>query len=137
MSVDPLAPPSDGRPIQRLTLAARLPPREENRDGEPNPVSGPRRRVAGRVGFPRAVADQVAAAHPPPGRADLPLAGLLRGHRDRLLRDPVHRPLPPAPVRLQRRRAALDLAGALLRVPGAGPPPGSARHPPPPAGAPP
>ncbi len=39
---------------------------------------------------------------------------------DRLLRHPVHRPLPAVAVRLQRRRAALDVAGHLLRLQRAG-----------------
>ena len=48
---------------------------------------------------------------------------------DRVLRDPVHRALPAGAVRLQRRRAALDLAGALLRLRGAGHRPVPAVHP--------
>src|SRR3954471_11589401 len=107
--------PYSASPWQRDSRRAR-----RNRDGEPNPVSRPRRRVAGRIGLPRAVADQVAAGPSGPGRAALPVAGLLRGQRARVLRDPVHRPLSEVAVRLQRRRAALDLAGALLRLLGAG-----------------
>src|SRR4051812_23829135 len=117
--VDPMAPPLDGRPSaspsQRDSCRAR-----RNRDGEPNPVSGPCQRVRGRVRFQRAVADQVAAADPALHRAVLPLAGVLRGDRDRLLRDPVHRALSEVTVRLQRRRDALALEGALLRLLGVG-----------------
>ena len=36
--------------------------------------------------------------------------------RDRLLRDPLHRPLPAGAVRLQRRRPSLDLARRLLQL---------------------
>ena len=42
--------------------------------------------------------------------------GVLRAERRRVLRDPVHRPLPARPLRLQRRRAALDVARGVLRV---------------------
>src|SRR4051794_15855392 len=126
--VDPMAPPLDGRPSaspsQRDSCRAR-----RNRDGEPNPVSGPCQRVRGRVRFQRAVADQVAAPDPALRRPVLPLAGVLRGDRDRVLRDSVHRALSEVAVRLQRRRAALDLAGALLRLLGAGHRPLSAIHP--------
>ena len=96
--------------------ARRAQTRGAPRDREPNPVPRPRRRVAGPVGLPLAVAGQVAAADPALRRAGLPVAGLRRRHRRRVLRDPGHRPLPAGAVRLQRRRAALDLAGALLRL---------------------
>ena len=49
-------------------------------------------------------------------RAVLPVGRVRRRHRDRLLRDPVHRALSAVAVRLQRRRHALVLAGALLRL---------------------
>ena len=40
-----------------------------------------------------------------------------RVHRDRVVRDPVHGPLPARPVRLRRRRRALERARLGLRVP--------------------
>ena len=64
---------------------------------------------------PLAVAGQVAPRHPALHRAVLPVDRLRRRHRHRLLRDPLHRPLPARDVRLQRRRPALELAGGLLR----------------------
>src|SRR4051812_50110828 len=85
----------------------------------------------------------MAAADPPPRRAVLPVGGLPRRRRDRLLRDPVHRAISAVAVRLQRRRPALVLAGALLRLLGPGDPPlstvrprGGTRPPPTPRRAP-
>jgi hypothetical protein len=61
-----------------------------------------------------AVAGEVDPAHPPLRRAGV-LVGLVRpAQRGRLRRDPDHRRLPAADLRVQRRRAALDLAGAVL-----------------------
>src|SRR3712207_7211476 len=87
-------------------------PVRRRRDGEPNALPGPRRRVGGRA-VPGTVAGEVAAAHPARRGAGLPVAGLLRGRCDRVLRHPVHRALSAGTVRLQRRRAALVMAGAL------------------------
>ncbi len=63
---------------------------------------------------PLAVARQVAARDPALHRARVPLARVRRAERDRVLRDPVHRPVPALDLRLQRRRAALDVAGRVL-----------------------
>ena len=49
-------------------------------------------------------------------RARVPVARVLGAHRVAFVRDPVHRSLPALAVRLQRRRAALDLARRLLRA---------------------
>ena len=77
---------------------------------------------------PLAVAVQVAAGHPALHRAGLPVAGLRGAERGGLLRHPVHRPLPPQHLRVQRRRAALELAGGLLRLRCAGHRPVPAVH---------
>ena len=61
--------------------ASRAQTRGAPRDREPNPLSRPRRRVAGPVDLPLAVAGQVAAADPALRRAVLPLAGVLRRQR--------------------------------------------------------
>src|SRR3954453_14258429 len=97
--------------------------RRRNRDREPDALPRPRRRVGGRVDLPGPWAGQVASAHPALRRAFLPLAGVLRRQRDRLLRDPHHGPVPAGAVRLQRRGAAVVLAGELLRLLGPGPRP--------------
>src|SRR4051794_19734302 len=86
------------------------------RDREPHPVPRPRRRLDRPATVPLAVAGQVAAVDPALHRALLPVGGLLRGRCDRVLRDPVHRSLSAELIRLQRRRAALELAGALLQL---------------------
>ena len=63
---------------------------------------------------PRSVAGQVAAGDPALHRVVLPVDRLRRRDVHRLLRHPLHRALSPGPVRLQRRRAAVELAGRLL-----------------------
>src|SRR3954471_4544279 len=120
--------PPDGR-LPRPAPKRGISRARRNRDGEPTAVPGPRRRLGGRVGLPSVVAGEVVAAHPALRGAVLPVGGLRRGRRDRVLRDPVHRALSEVTVRLQRRRAALELAGALLRLLGAGHRPLSAVHP--------
>src|SRR5215211_6883392 len=112
---------------QQLTPTRRRKRRPDVR--APNPISRPRRGVAGPVALPRVVAREVAAADPPPHRAVLPVGGLCRRHGDRLLRDPVHRPLSAVALRFQRRGHALVLARALLRLLGPRHRPLSALHP--------
>ena len=63
---------------------------------------------------PLAVARQMAAGDPARHRARVPVDRLPRAVAGRVRRDPVHRPLPARDLRLQRRRAALDLARGLL-----------------------
>src|SRR5512133_2930961 len=79
-------------------------------------LSGPSDRRAGPEPLPLAVAGEDV-----PRYSALPRPGVLMGrvpdhHRDRRLRDLVHRPLSALIVRLQRRRGALELAGRVLRV---------------------
>lgn len=62
------------------------------------------------------MAREVAAGHPPLRRARVPVDGLRRHQRRRVLRDPVHRALPAGAVRLQRRSHAVELARLLLRL---------------------
>ncbi len=59
---------------------------------------------------------EVAPGDPALHRARVPLAHAPRVDGDRLLRDPLHRALPTGHLRLQPRRAPLDLAGRLLLV---------------------
>src|SRR5690606_34021721 len=88
--------------------------------GGPCPVSSAHlRRSRGGPTITRAVADQVVAGHPAPLPPLLPVAGVLRAERGRVLRDPLHRPLPAHHLRLQRRRHAVELAGQLLLLRGA------------------
>ena len=72
--------------------------------------------AAGRAVEPLAVAGQVAAGDPALHRAVLLVDRVRRRHRHRVLRDLVHRPLPPLAVRLQPGGAALVLAGRLLHL---------------------
>src|ERR1700735_5847916 len=83
-------------------------------------ASSPRRAVE-----PLAVAGQVAAGDPALHRAVLLVDRVRRRHRDRVLRDLVHRALPPLAVRLQSGGAALVVAGRLIPPPrpGGRPPP--------------
>ena len=74
----------------------------------------PHRRRARPGTEPLALARQVAARDPALHRAGVPLARLRRPHVRRVLRDPLHGPVPKGHVRLQRRRAALDVAGRVL-----------------------
>src|SRR3954451_25255664 len=68
------------------------------------------------AGQPLAVAREVAPGDPALHRARVPLDRVLL-HLARVAGDdPVHRPLPARPVRLQRRRPALDLARGVLLV---------------------
>ena len=83
---------------------------------QPIPLSAATHRRALAAAQPRALAGQVAAGDPALHRALLPLDRLRRRERDRVLRDPVHRPLPAGAVRLQRRRPALVLARRLLQL---------------------
>ncbi len=61
-------------------------------------------------------------------RARLPVADVPRAHGRRVLRDPLHGPLPPGHLRLQRRSAPVDLAGRVLLLRGARYRPLSAVH---------
>src|SRR5215471_8455778 len=63
-----------------------------------------------------AVARQVAARHPALRDPVPALDRVLRRERDRLLRDPVHDALSTLALRLQRRRAPVELARGLLHV---------------------
>ena len=80
------------------------------------PLSAPTHRRALAAAQPRALARQVAAGDPALHRARLPLDRVRRRERGRLLRDPLHRPLPAGAVRLQRRRPALVVARRLLQL---------------------
>src|SRR2546430_17498368 len=82
-------------------------------------VSGPRRRRARPASVPVAVAGEVVPGHPALCRPGLPVAGIRRAERGRVLRDPVHRPVLEGDLRLQRRGAPLDLAGTGITPPGA------------------
>ena len=65
---------------------------------------------------PLAADRQVAARHPPLHHRRPALdRGVLRG-RARLVRDPLHRPVPPRSLRLRRRRAALVESRGRLRA---------------------
>src|SRR5579863_2804426 len=77
-------------------------------------VPGPRRRRARPAAVPVAVAGEMVPGYPPLRRPGLLVARLRRAERGRVLRDRVHRPVPAGDLRLQRRRAPLDLAGAVL-----------------------
>ena len=68
---------------------------------------------------PLALAREVGARDPALHRARVPLAHAARADRDRVLRDPLHGPLPARDLRLQPRGHALDVAGRLLLVRGA------------------
>ena len=59
---------------------------------------------------PLAVVRQVAARHPARDRARIPVDRVRRAEHRRVLRDPVHGALSAHAVRVQRRRAALDVA---------------------------
>ena len=87
------------------------------RRGRALPGRGARRPRCGREQV--ALGRQVAPRHPARAGADLPLDRVLGALARRLLRDPVHGPLPTRDLRLQRRRAPLDVARALLLVQGA------------------
>jgi hypothetical protein len=63
-----------------------------------------------------AVAGEVDSDYSARRRAGVPVARLPGRVRDRLLRHSLHRHVPPGDVRLQRRCAAVDLAGRLIRV---------------------
>ena len=83
----------------------------------------PERRVPGHPrGQPRpgaeplAVARQVVPGDPAPRGARLPVGGVRPSDRGGILRNPVHGPLSPVHLRLQRRRDALELASVVLRV---------------------
>ena len=76
---------------------------------------------------PLAVAGEVVPAHPALHRLGLPLDGLRRRDRGRVLRHPDHRSLPTGPLRLQPRGAAMVVAGRLLRLRRSGRPIGTRR----------
>src|SRR5271165_7416735 len=78
-------------------------------------VPGPGGRVAGRAAVTLAVAVQMDPGDPALHRAGLLLAGLRRAQRGGDGGDRGHRPLPAGDLRVQRGRAAVDLAGAVLR----------------------
>ena len=121
----PAAPqPAEALPAEPATWPAPAPP-----GAAPTPavaarhggaVSARPHRPARPFAQPRVVARQVAARHPPLHRARLPVDRLRHRDGDRLLRHRVHRPLPAGAVRLQRRRAAVELAGRLLLLQRAG-----------------
>ena len=79
-------------------------------------ISRPRRGQARGRAEPLALARQVAARDPALRRARVPLDRVLPAQRGRVLRDPVHGPLPAVALRLQRRRPSLDVARRLLHV---------------------
>ena len=93
--------------------------REEcQRGGErrPSVVPGPARGRAPARSEPLAVGREVAARDPALRRARVPVAHLPRAHDRRVLRDPVHGPLPARDLRLQPGRAPLDVACRVLLV---------------------
>ena len=116
----PGAAADDRVPAEVPALVVRLEPRaapvlEPDRrlprpDGRPLPIH--RRAAGGRArpplpgreagAQPLAAARQVAARDPPLHRARLPLDRGRRVGGNRLVRDPLHRPLPPRPLRLRR-----------------------------------
>src|SRR5437868_11543126 len=81
------------------------------------PLSASTHRRALAAAQPRALAGQVAAGDPALRRPLLPLDRLRGSQRARLLRDPLHRPLPEGVVRLQRRRPPLVMARRLKDAP--------------------
>src|ERR1035441_10048880 len=83
-------------------------------------VSGPRRRHAGPAAFPVAVAGEVGPGHSALRGPGLLVAGVRRAERGRARRHLVYPPVPASVLRLERRGAPLDLAGAVLRLRGAG-----------------
>ena len=78
-------------------------------------VSGAGRRVAGRAAVTRAVAGRMDPRDPALRRAGRPVAGLGRAQRGGDDGDRGHRPLPRR-LRVRRRRAAVDLADAVLAI---------------------
>ena len=79
-------------------------------------ASGPPHGSVRPAAEPMAVAREVDLADPPLHRARSVVVRVLGRHGHRRVRDPVHRPVSPRPLRLQRRGAALDLAGRVLFV---------------------
>ena len=77
-------------------------------------LPGRSRRPASIGAEPLALGGQVDPRHPALHRARVPLARIPRALGRRVLRHPLHRPLPPGDLRLQPRRAPLDVAGRLL-----------------------
>src|SRR5205085_4932405 len=108
------------------TLVVRLEPRaaavlDQDRrllgaDGRPLPIDGRAPGGRARLPLPRraagtkplAAARQVAARDPALHPARLPLDRRGRGGDHRLVRDPLHRPLSPRPIRLRARGHAMD-----------------------------
>ena len=69
---------------------------------------------------PMVVAGEMVPGHTALRGAVLPVAGLRGGGHRRVLRHPVHRPVPALDVRVQRGGPPLELAGRLLQLWGAG-----------------
>ena len=103
---------------------------ERRRSRKHTRAISPQARGAARpLAEPLAVARQVAARDPALRCSLLPLGGVRRDDRRRVLRDPLHGSLSARDLRLQRRRAALDVAGGLLLLRRARHRPLSALHP--------
>src|SRR3954454_935407 len=116
------APP---RPRIRATADPLEVPRYDCNDR----LSGARGCAPGSAPVALAVAGEVGPAHPARPGADSAVDRVRGAVGGRVLRDPVHRPVPAAAVRVQPRCDALDLAGQLLRLQRAGHRPVSAVHP--------
>ena len=79
-------------------------------------LSAPTHRRALAAAEPLALAGQVVARDSALHRALLPVDRVRRRERHRLLRDPLHGPLPEGAVRVQRRRPSLVVARWLLQL---------------------
>ena len=102
-----------GRPSEPGAAAAISMPAAVTSGGCPLPGDGGRGARPGPLAL--ALAREVVPRDPALVRARLPLGGVRRADGRRLLRDPLHRPLPEGALRLQRRRPAVDVARRLLR----------------------
>ena len=88
--------------------------RVESAHGRTAAVSSPHRGTADSRAEPLALAREVDPRDPALHPARAPLADAARADDRRVLRDPLHRPLPARDLRLQRRRSSLDVAGGVL-----------------------
>src|SRR3954469_17317445 len=79
-------------------------------------LSGARRGRAFTAAFPLALARQVVPADPAHLDPPFPLARVPAPDERPLFRAPLHRPLPARDLRLQPRRAALDVARRVLQL---------------------
>src|SRR5207237_7543926 len=95
-----------GTRLPARMLGLRTPKKERHHERLPRP---PRRRPDA-TAFALALARQVVVTDSAHRLPDLPLDRLRARDDRRVLRDPLHRPLPAGALRLQRRRPALDLA---------------------------